>query len=50
LSVPGPANGKVYSPREVLDIVTPLGKRERGFINNELVRLRFVEPTSVKAL
>jgi hypothetical protein len=50
LSVPGPANGKVYSPREVLDIVIPLGKREHGFINNELVRLRFVEPTLVKAL
>lgn len=50
LTVPGPANGKVYSPREVLDIVTPLGKTERGFVHNELVRLRLVAPKTTKTL
>lgn len=50
VSVPSPANGKVYTPREVLDIVTPLDKMMRGFLHSEFVRRRFVVPKSTKAL
>lgn len=33
ICVPAPANGKMYTPREVLDIVVPLSTKERGFLH-----------------
>jgi len=50
LTVPGPANGKVYTPREALNILSPLGNKKRGFLQHELIRLRLVVPTTPKAL